>query len=106
MRRIISPEGVSKCQAHALDAQSDASSVNLIFPEFDEFFCETTHDTEPSENELTSPDLHPVLVKVNSLGGVSESEVHSNIVTTVLNQSAARIPKARPASPHGAPSVP
>ena len=47
-----------------------------------------------------------MLVKVNSLGGVSESEAHTNIVTTVLNQSDARTPKTRPASSQGESSVP
>ena len=42
-----------------------------VFPEFDDFFCDTTSSTEPLVNELTSPDLHPVLAKGNSSKGVS-----------------------------------
>ena len=58
-----------------------------IFQEFGDFFCDTTGVTEPSGSELTSPDLHPVLVKDNSLEGVSEPESHNNISTTDLKRS-------------------
>ena len=50
-------------------AQPDDSKVSCDdFPEFDEFFCDAG-TADPLGSELTPPDLHPLLVKVNSPEG-------------------------------------
>ena len=70
---------------------------NVDLSEFDHIFC----DTDPLNNELTSPDLHPLLAKGNSSKGVSGHKINLHNTEADIDRSSDDTRNA-----HCVPSVP
>ena len=106
LTRLIVPERVSNITVvptfSTLSSMAASSNAPNISSEFNELFCDTTGEAEPFGNELTSPDLHPVLVKDNSPEGISKPDSHNNFFTTNLKQS----PDLSERNPTAHPNVP